>query len=89
LIGDIDAPLFGEPAVPIGDCLIDDELRQRLKTRVAVLRYEMRRLHNPQTGMTHAQKRFGAIHGERLAVDLRLVPKFEPISRRAALGCLD
>ena len=39
----------------------------------------MRRQHKPQMGMAHAQKRFGAIDGERLAVDLRLVLKFEPI----------
>jgi len=92
---DIDAQLLGEPVVPIGDRLIDDELRQRLKTRIAILRYEMRRQHKPQMGMAHAQKRFGAIDGERPAVDLRLVPKFEPIRVEqlwvlwidAALGC--
>src|SRR5205807_1789513 len=74
----IELPLLGPEVTPIGECLIDDELRQRPAMGIARGGHKIGGLDNSQLRVTHANERFGPAQIECLAANLGLIPQFEP-----------
>src|SRR6266404_4372261 len=76
--GDLDMSVLLHEGVPILGGLADDELGQREKMRIAVIRDEVRWRNDSPGWMMDSDKGLGTAGSERPQVDLRLVPQFKP-----------